>query len=60
MLQYSPAQIHAGRGQAADRRTFKPALEVGSAVSGVHRAQEQHHAARRVEVGCDGDDRQPP
>jgi len=28
--------------------------------SGVHRTQEQGHAARRVEVGRDGDDRQPP
>lgn len=37
-----------------------PGGRIGSAGSGVHRAQEQHHAAGRVEVGREGDDHQPP
>lgn len=52
-------------GQGGSSRSSGPTNVVLSggrigSVSGVHRAQEQHHAAGRVEVGRDGDDRQSP
>lgn len=41
------------------RRTSRHPATTSTPRSAVHRAEQQHHAAGRVEVGGDGDDRQP-